>query len=125
MDLKSLEGNISNFLRSVTGSDILTCSSIKVTFNTLEGLIRRPVIHTCGPMLELATTYQSYNELVDELSSILSDKSCLNKKLSTAFERFCSRSNAIMFRFHSRWPAHTLSTNSPHSCRHLAKDVPY
>ncbi|XP_068690749.1 uncharacterized protein [Montipora foliosa] len=43
--LKSLEGNISNFLRFVTGSDILTCTSIKVTFNTLEGLIRRPVAH--------------------------------------------------------------------------------
>lgn len=75
--LKSLEGNISNFLRFVTGSDILTCTSIKVTFNTLEGLMRRPVAHTCGPTLELPTTYQSYNELVEEFSSILSDKSSL------------------------------------------------
>ena len=44
--LKSREGNISNFLLFVTGSDILTCTSIKVTFNTLEGLIRMPVAHS-------------------------------------------------------------------------------
>ena len=60
--LKSLEGNISNFLPFVTGSDILTCTSIKVTFNALEDLIRRPVARTCGATLELPSTYQSYRK---------------------------------------------------------------
>ena len=76
--LKSLEGNISTFLRFVTGSDILNCSTIKVTFSNLDGLSRRPVAHTCGPVLELPSTYQSYNELVEEFSFILSDKCSLS-----------------------------------------------
>lgn len=76
--LKSLEGNISTFLRFVTGSDILNCGTIKVTFSNLEVLTRRPVAHTCGPVLELPSTYQSYNELVEEFSCILSDKSSLS-----------------------------------------------
>ena len=46
--LKSLERNISTFLRFVTGSDILNCSTIKVTFSSLDGLSRRPVAHTCS-----------------------------------------------------------------------------
>ena len=61
----------------MTGSDILTCTSIKVAFSTLEGLICRPVAYPCCPTLELPTTYQSYNELVEEFSSVLSDKSSL------------------------------------------------
>lgn len=76
--LKSLEGHISSFLRFVTGSDILICSTIKVTFSSLDGLSRRPVAHTCGPVLDLPSTYQSYNELVEEFSSILSDNSSLS-----------------------------------------------
>lgn len=76
--LKSLERNISTFLRFVTGSDILSCSTIKVTFSSLDGLSRRPVAHTCGPVLEIPSTYQSYNELVEEFSCILSDKSSLS-----------------------------------------------
>ena len=66
--LKSLEGNISNFLRFVTGSDIVNYSTIKVRFSKLD------VAHICGPVLELPRNYQSYNELVEEFSCILSGK---------------------------------------------------
>ena len=76
--LKSLEGNISTSLRFVTGSDIQNCSTMKETFSSLDGLTRRPVAHTCGPVLEIPSTYQSYHELVEEFSCILSDKSSLS-----------------------------------------------
>lgn len=73
--VRNLEGNaLGNFLQFLTGSDIIVCDSISVTFTQLDGMTRRPVAHTCGPLLELPSTYQSYNELAEELTSILRDK---------------------------------------------------
>ena len=46
---------LKNFLRFCTGSDLLVCDmdnknpkSIEISFNSLSGLQRRPVAHTCG-----------------------------------------------------------------------------
>ena len=44
---------------------------IKVSFNATEGITRAIVAHTCGPVLELSSTYQTYNELSEELSNTL------------------------------------------------------
>lgn len=74
--IKSLGGNVAAFLQFTTGASvILDDQKIKVSFTELNGLARRPVAHTCGPLLEVPSTYQCYNELVEEFSAILRDKS--------------------------------------------------
>lgn len=60
-----------NFLRYVTGSSVLLCKSIKVTFNGVSGLGRSPISHTCDCWLELPTTYYTYPEFKSEFLSIL------------------------------------------------------
>ena len=62
------------FLRFVTGTQACTTDPIKVTFNSQDGATRRPIAHTCAFTLELSTTYVSYLEFKDELSSVLSNK---------------------------------------------------
>ena len=60
------EDGLSAFLQFTTGSNAIVCESIGVTFTSLDGLERRPIAHTCTPVLELPTTYKSYNELSEE-----------------------------------------------------------
>ena len=70
----SLEGcMVSQFLAFVTGSDIITSSSIRGTFLELTAASRRPIGHTCGPVLELPSTYEAYNELAEEFNFIIKD----------------------------------------------------
>jgi hypothetical protein len=48
-----------------------------VTFSVLEGAGRRPIIiiiRTCGPIIELPSTCQSYSELAEEFSSLINEK---------------------------------------------------
>lgn len=72
--IRSLDKNmLPVFLQFVTGSDIVG-SNIPVSFTDLVGTMRRPVAHTCGPQLELPSTYGSYNELAEEFSNILQNK---------------------------------------------------
>ena len=74
--IKSLGSNVGAFLQFTTGASVvLPEMKLKVTFTDLNGLARRPVAHTCGPLLEVPSTYQCYNELVEEFSSILREKS--------------------------------------------------
>lgn len=73
--IRSLQGNsLPLFLQFVTGSDIVVCDYIEVTFTLLEGSARRPLSHTRGPLLEIPSTYQSYNELSEEFSELLQQK---------------------------------------------------
>lgn len=58
-------------LRFATGSDVICVKEIEVIFTPLEGLARRPIAHTCGPTLELPSTYNSYPELRAEMEAIL------------------------------------------------------
>ena len=60
-----------NFLRFVTGSSVLTSQGIKVNFNSLDGLARRPIAHTCDCTLELSMNYQTYLEFSNEFRGIL------------------------------------------------------
>ncbi len=64
-------------LRFVTGSDVVSVDKIQVIFTSLDGLARRPVAHTCGPVLELPSTYSSYQELRSEMESTLSSTHAL------------------------------------------------
>ena len=52
--VKSLEGRaLERFLHFLTGSNVLSCQSIEVTFTSLSGFDQRPIVHTCGPLLQL------------------------------------------------------------------------
>ena len=65
---------VQKFLRFITGSSVCISQSIKVTFNSLSGLARRPISHTCTSTLELSTSYVSYLDFSTEFSSVLSQE---------------------------------------------------
>lgn len=70
--IKSLnESKLAGFLQFINGSNIVTVSEIKVAFNTSVGLARSIVSRTCGPVLEIPSTFQTYNELSEEFTNIL------------------------------------------------------
>lgn len=74
--IKSLGSNVAAFLLFTTGASVmLDGQKLKVSFNELTRFARRPVAHTCAPMLQLPSTYQCYIELVEEFSAILREKS--------------------------------------------------
>lgn len=77
--LTQFVGNMNNdelrsFLRFVTGSSVCPCDCMKVSFNYLTGIARRPIGHTCGCQLELSVDYQTYLEFVVEFRSYLHAK---------------------------------------------------
>ena len=63
---------LKRFLLFTTASDLMVCENLNIKFVKVEGLGRRPIAHTCGLCLELPTTYESFPELREEFSSILS-----------------------------------------------------
>lgn len=69
------DAGLRRMLRFVTGSDIICVTKVEVLFTPVEGLARRPIAHTCGPVLELPWTYTSYPELRTEMDCILSAES--------------------------------------------------
>ena len=64
-----------SFVRFVTGCSVCSGRRILITFNTLEGLARRPIAHTCSSTLELPSTYCTYPEFSTEFHALLSDTS--------------------------------------------------
>ncbi|XP_061610704.1 uncharacterized protein LOC133468616 isoform X2 [Phyllopteryx taeniolatus] len=66
------EISLRKLMRFLTGSDVICVKEIQITFTSLEGLARRPIAHTCGPTVELPSTYSSYPELRAEMEAILS-----------------------------------------------------
>ena len=70
--IKSLDDSMLRlFLKFITGSDTLAVEKVDIGFNEEIGFGRRPIAHTCGPLLVIPASYQSYNELSEEFSSIL------------------------------------------------------
>ena len=59
------------FLRFITGCSVCIGSAITVTFNSLSGLARRPIAHTCDFTLELPVTYVNYDDFYGEFKCIL------------------------------------------------------
>ena len=47
------------FLRFVTDSTVCMAVNITLEFNTNTGAARRPILHTCDPMLELSSCFDS------------------------------------------------------------------
>ncbi|CAH3189347.1 unnamed protein product [Porites lobata] len=67
------EDELSLFLRFVTGQDILPQLPIRVMFNRLEGIFRRPIAHTCSNLLELSLCYETIQQFSREFKAILCD----------------------------------------------------
>lgn len=65
--------DLSTFLRFVTGSSVCMPKKIQVLFNTITGIARRPICHTCEPSLELSSTYSSFVEFVREFHSCMTN----------------------------------------------------
>ena len=52
-----------SLLRFITGSSVVIDQPIKVSFNTLDGIGKHPISHSCECSIELPTTYETYMEL--------------------------------------------------------------
>ena len=59
------------FMRFITGSCACISREIKVIFNNLSGLARRPCAHTCDCTLELPTSYCNYDDFNSDFQCIL------------------------------------------------------
>ena len=62
---------LNKFLRFVTGNSVCTSTGIRVTFNCLSEVERRPIAHVCSNMLELTSTYLTYQEFSEEFQAVL------------------------------------------------------
>ena len=77
--LRQYVGSMSNedlgqFLRFITGSSVCMPQKVDdVIFNTLTGVARRPIAHTCEPSLELSSTYSTFVEFVREFRACISN----------------------------------------------------
>ena len=72
--IRGLDGpQLCKLLKLLTGADQIICKSIRVTFIKDQAeFSRRPIAHTCGPTLELPSTYHNFCELREEFSNIIS-----------------------------------------------------
>ena len=59
------------FLRFATAMDIMIDKKIEVTFIKCKGLSARSIAHTCGPLLEIPSTYANYVDLREDFMNIL------------------------------------------------------
>ena len=72
--IKGLDENVlAKFLRFSTGSDVILCEAIAVTFTSLVGKGRRPIFHTCGSVIELPATYEDFCDFREEWCSLMSN----------------------------------------------------
>ena len=63
---------VKHLLEFLTGSQLLIVDEVKVNFKKYYSTFaRRPIAHTCGPCLELPSTYSSFCEVREEFTSIL------------------------------------------------------
>ena len=63
--------DIKTYLRFCTGADVLCVKQFKVSFSKLDGIERRLVVHTCGLLLEVPTTYEDFGQFKGELHKTL------------------------------------------------------
>jgi len=62
---------LTKFMCFTTGSNIISVESIQIDFIKIDGLARRPIAHTCGPVLELSSTYRNFCELREEFQNVI------------------------------------------------------
>ena len=64
---------LKNFLKSVSGSDLVTFTKIDASFTVpANELQRRSIVHTRCPLIEVPSTYNNFCELREDFSNILS-----------------------------------------------------
>ena len=64
---------LKKFLKFVSGSDLVTFTKINVSFTVPANEFQRlPIVHTCGPLIEVPSTYNNFCELREDFSNILS-----------------------------------------------------
>ena len=68
------QSSLSRLLHFLTGSLVMSVDGISVRFVNLVGAGRRPIAHTCGPNLELPSTYNAYREFRAEWDAVLSSE---------------------------------------------------
>lgn len=69
--ISSMSGDLLvDFLLFCTGS-VHQPEQVKVSFTGLCGVKRRPIAHTCSNLLELPTTYNSFQEFRREFTFLL------------------------------------------------------
>ena len=61
-------------LRFITGSCTCSANNIKINFNQLEGLGRRPIAHACSSTLDLPTSYSTYTDFAEEFDNVLHNR---------------------------------------------------
>lgn len=71
--LKNNKDMLMKFTVFVTGSSNMP-KTIKLIFNHLSSSVRRPIVHTCSNIIELSTSYSSYQEFRKELIQYLSNE---------------------------------------------------
>ena len=60
-----------NFLQFTTAMDIMGTQDLIVSFISTQGFGSRPIAQTCGPLLEVPSTYNNFVELREEFENIL------------------------------------------------------
>ena len=66
------EQDLKKVLQFLTGADIVIVEKIDVMFiKPKSDFSRRPIPHTCGPCLELPSTYKNFCELREEFTNII------------------------------------------------------
>ena len=70
------ETKLLQFLCFTTGMDVMQEKKIEVMYTKNEGLGSRPIAHTCGPVLEIPSTYPNFVELREEFTNILNKNNC-------------------------------------------------
>ena len=65
---------LKKLLKFLTGADLIIVDKIEVTFNSnLSEFERRPIAHTCTPLLELPAIYNNFCELREHVLILLSE----------------------------------------------------
>ena len=65
------ETKLLQFLCFTTGMDVMQEKKREVNYTKNEGLGSRPIAHTCGPVLEIPSTYPNFVELREEFTNIV------------------------------------------------------
>ena len=66
---------ITRLLHFMTGACVIAVDKVDIHFTNIVGAGRRPIAKTCGPVLELPSTYHAYRELRQEFDAILAGDS--------------------------------------------------
>ncbi|KAJ8307616.1 hypothetical protein KUTeg_014832 [Tegillarca granosa] len=70
--IKELDGEkLKAFLRFCTGADVLLNTKTTVEFIDVDGYTRSPIAHTCGRILKIPSTYESFTVFRSEFNYLL------------------------------------------------------